>query len=112
MMQCFSRSPLHAAFLIDLVVILFLSIPKSHPAKDFWLSFVGRTFFFFNEILSDFAWLFVADVTLSLPYSFLATQSLIGVFVNQLVMQIIVSGNAEALLEPTASGQVEFRQTE
>ncbi|PLW08957.1 hypothetical protein PCANC_19339 [Puccinia coronata f. sp. avenae] len=31
--------------------------------------------------------------------------TLIGVFVNQLVMQIIVSGNAEALLEPTASGQ-------
>ncbi|KAA1076210.1 hypothetical protein PGT21_035904 [Puccinia graminis f. sp. tritici] len=31
--------------------------------------------------------------------------TLIGVFVNQFVMEIIVSANAEALVEPTASGQ-------
>ncbi|OAV90210.1 hypothetical protein, variant [Puccinia triticina 1-1 BBBD Race 1] len=31
--------------------------------------------------------------------------TIIGVFVNQFVMQIIVSSNAEALVEPTASGQ-------
>ncbi|OAV94597.1 hypothetical protein PTTG_12107 [Puccinia triticina 1-1 BBBD Race 1] len=31
--------------------------------------------------------------------------TIIGVFVNQFVMQIIVSANAEALIEPTASGQ-------
>ncbi|POW12272.1 hypothetical protein PSTT_04614 [Puccinia striiformis] len=30
-----------------------------------------------------------------------------GVFVNQIVMQIIVAGNEEALISPTASGQVE-----
>jgi len=31
--------------------------------------------------------------------------TIIGVFVNQMVMQIIVDANAEALVEPTASGQ-------
>ncbi|KNE98959.1 hypothetical protein PSTG_07803 [Puccinia striiformis f. sp. tritici PST-78] len=31
--------------------------------------------------------------------------TIIGVFVNQIVMQIIVAGNEEALISPTASGQ-------